>query len=77
MRQKWVPGKVTVAHPDLTYDITYDGGEKEEHVPAGCVRFPSWPVDKTETYAAQERVVGTIALATLASDPPKVSEVIN
>ena len=75
--KKWVPGKVTVAHPDLTYDITYDGGEKEEHVPAGCVRFPSWPVDKTETYAAQERVVGTIALATLASDPPKVSEVIN
>ena len=33
------PGHITAVHPDSTYDIEYDDGDKETHVAAGFIRF--------------------------------------
>ena len=32
------PGHITAVHPDGTYDIDYDDGDKETHVAAGFIR---------------------------------------
>ena len=37
--QLFFPGHITAVHPDGTYDIEYDDGDKETHVAAGFIRF--------------------------------------